>query len=93
MPYRLPVDEGTTWDVEFHPGADLRIVRAPDQVSQRCGSLEYELSCTRTDGALRFVRSVRIQPALFAAEDFGPWLRTLARVDRAEQATIELAPR
>jgi hypothetical protein len=93
LPYRQGQDVQYDWVVEFDPGDDLRVVRVPDPVSLQWGPIDYELTCTRNDGGLRFARRLRLVPATFPAADFGAWLRTLSSADQAEQATIELAAR
>lgn len=93
LPYHLTTDERTEWDITLDPGQDLRIVAVPPPLAGDQGPLRYTFTVSRDGGALRLQRSLRLRSAQLAAADFPSWLRLIAAIDHAEQATIELAPR
>jgi hypothetical protein len=93
QPWRLPVDLLTDIRIEFDPGADMRFTDVPPPSWLAEGPLEFQQDLRPQDGRLVIDRRLRIGPAWRPAGAFGAWLRALAAIDRAEQQTIELAPR
>lgn len=93
QPWRLPIDLLTDIRIEFDPGADMRLAEVPPPTWIAEDPLEFQQDLRPQDGRLVIERRLRIGPAWRPAAAFGGWLRTLAAIDRAEQQTIELAPR
>ena len=93
MPWRLPVDLDSDWDVTFDPGTELRLAKAPTSIVCECEPLHFDQRITLLDGRVRIQRTVRMHAATRPAVAFADWLRTLGDADRAEAATIELLPR
>ena len=93
LPYHLPADMITDWQIDFAPGPELQFVAVPEPVSIQQAMLAYELTCTRHGDRLRFSRSVRMHAGTLPAAKFAGWLRALGNADRADQCSIELARR
>jgi hypothetical protein len=93
LPYHLPADMITDWQIDFAPGPGLRFVSVPEPVSIQQAMLAYELTCTRQGERLRISRSVRLHAGTLPAAKFAGWMRALADADRADQCSIELARR
>jgi len=93
LPYHLPADMITDWQIDFAPGSELHFVAVPEPVSIQQAMLAYELTCTRHGDHLRLSRSVRLQAGTLPAAKFAGWMRALANADRADQSSIELARR
>lgn len=93
LPWRLPVDLSSEWDVEFDPGPELRVVQCPEPVALHEPPFEFTQQVVPGGGGVRCRRLVRVVPAQAPASRFADWLRVLTAGDRAQQATIELVSR
>ena len=56
-------------------------------------SLLYGLTVERLGDNLRSRRTIRVQPTTLPKERFADWLRALATVDRADQASLQFVAR
>jgi hypothetical protein len=93
LPYRLPGDMLTDWQIDLALGDELRVTQLPAPVALLHESLCYEQHCTLQADGVRIRRLTRLGGVTLPAHRFADWLRALATADRAEQATLELAPR
>jgi hypothetical protein len=93
LPYRLPGDMLTDWQIDLALGDELRVTQLPAPVLLLHESLCYEQHCTLQADGVRIRRLTRLGGVTLPAHRFADWLRALATADRAEQATLELAPR
>lgn len=92
LPWRLAVDLSSDWRIVLDPGPD-RVVALPPPVAVNEPPLRFDQQVLPSDGGLVVRRLLRIGAGTRPAADFAAWLRALATVDRAQQATIALERR
>lgn len=93
LPARLAIDMTMDWDIELDPGQDLQVAELPPPTFVQQDSLLYRLTVERLGDHLRLRRTIRVQPTTLPKERFADWLRALATVDRADQASLQFVAR
>jgi hypothetical protein len=93
LPWAIDADLQSEWAIDFDPGAALRVVGLPSPIALHEVPLDFVLQLGASASGVSCHRHVRVGTATRAADTFGDWLRALTAADRAETATIELAPR
>lgn len=93
LPAHLAVDMTMDWDIELDPGQELQVAELPPPTFVQQDSMLYRLTVERLGEHLRVRRTIRVTPITLPKERFADWLRALATVDRAEQASLQFVAR